>query len=340
MAYWTPGVDVFIGVLLLALSLLALTLNPVVIFYNIRQKRSLSTILFCAIAATDILVGLTGLYPSYNFITHHHKRCGANPLCKHQETQKHSRIKTTQTLFLMLGLGGSSLATVSLAVVRYIKIKFPFNQIRRLYIYLYAAVLNLYMIALFSYILSQKTMIWVVPGQALFLTIQTGGDMLYSLVAVPFYLNYLLSILASLLTVLTLVKSRDLSEIQRQRLAGSRKIILMNIGVTGLSFLMIVQEVDVQTAAIGQANQLLMLVAWNLYPRVLAVANPVVFVVMTWDKFRGRWWEKRRISVASVNVSGNGGNEAVQKQMEVVLSAFKARRSASEVQENPAKDTT
>ena len=189
-------------------------------------------------------------------------------------------------------------------------------------------------------------MVWIVPGQALFLTIQTGGDVLYSLVAVPFYLNYLLSILASLLTVLTLVKSRDLTEIQRQRLAGSRKIILMNIGVTALSFLMIAQEVDVQTAAVGKANQLLMLVAWNVYPRLLAVANPVVFVVLTWDKMRGKWWERRRVSVVSGNVSGTVSGVdregAVQKQMEVVLSALKTRRNQSvpDVKENQAADTT
>ena len=125
------------------------------------------------------------------------------------------------------------------------------------------------------------------------------------------------SIAASLLSVLTLLRSRDLTEIQRQRLAGSRKILLMNVGVTVLSFMMIVDEVDVQTSWPGQPNEVLLLVVWNIFPRSLAVLNPLVFIVLTWDKMRGSWWRRRRVSVVSSVVRGaSSGVTEVNRQSE------------------------
>ena len=142
--------------------------------------------------------------------------------------------------------------------------------------------------------------------------------MLYTLVALPFYLNYMFSIAASLLSVLTLLRSRDLTEIQRQRLAGSRKILLMNVGVTVLSFMMIVDEVDVQTSWPGQPNEVLLLVVWNIFPRSLAVLNPLVFIVLTWEKMRGSWWRRRRVSVVSSVVrAASSGVTEVNRQNEV-----------------------
>ena len=50
MAFYSPTIDISIGVLILLLSLLTLALNAVVIVYNMRQKRTLSTLLFFSIA--------------------------------------------------------------------------------------------------------------------------------------------------------------------------------------------------------------------------------------------------------------------------------------------------
>ena len=92
----------------------------------------------------------------------------------------------------------------------------------------------------------------------------------------------------------------------------------MNVGVTVLSFMMIVDEVDVQTSWPGQPNEVLLLVVWNIFPRSLAVLNPLVFIVLTWEKMRGSWWRRRRVSVVSSVVrAASSGVTEVNRQSEV-----------------------
>ena len=242
-------------------------------------------------------------------------------------------VKIVYTMLLTLGLGGSSLATVTLAVVRYIKIRFPFTRIRKIYIYLLAAIFHLYLLVLFSYVLSLNKALWIVSAQTLFLSVETGGKLLYSLVALPFYLNYLLSITASMLSVLTLLRSRDLTEIQQQKLAGSKKIILMNIGVTVLSFLMVAGEVDIQRSSPGPPSHGLMLVVWNLFPRTLAVLNPVVFIVMTWERMKEKWRRRRRrsgVSSKSGSTLRRRGNGELGRQFTMDCQIAEGSREVAE----------
>ena len=57
-----------------------------------------------------------------------------------------------------------------------------------------------------------------------------GGKVVYVLYTLPYCFSVSVSILASLLTVVALLRSGQLTEMQQQKLRGGRKVIVMNIG--------------------------------------------------------------------------------------------------------------
>ena len=210
---------------------ISLILNPVVFYYNFKQRRSLVTFLFQLLAITDFIYTHRTIWAAWNLLKRSH-----DPLY-------YPRPGAIYRIFTCLSyvLGYSSMfITMTLGILRYVKIRFPFFALRNKRMIVMVAVTSIVIDSVWSLVVimvanlqTNGKYIWFSPTQSVW-DMPDNGDGIIELagifvVTVPFYIKVGAAVLFSLLTVIHLssAKGQEIPEIKRRSI---KMIVLLNVG--------------------------------------------------------------------------------------------------------------
>ena len=222
-------VNYIYGILLLISSPISLLLNPLVFYYSYKQKLTLASSLFLLLSAIDFLFSFRSINTTYNLL-----KPDLEPLYDTAPSDY-------QRFQAMLGytLGYSSMfITMTMCIVRYVKIKAPFWSINYRNCIASVAITGIAIDLLYSLAVGVMTSFvyadtWFSVLQGMIST--TDSDqyreeiITYAIIMVPFYIKIGFSVVFSLLTVIHLrsEQGQSLPEIKRRSIVT---IVMLNAG--------------------------------------------------------------------------------------------------------------
>ena len=222
------AVNYIYGTLLLISCPISLLLNPLVFYYSYKQKLTLASSLFLLLSAIDFLFSFRSINTTYNLL-----KPGLEPLYDTSPSDY-------QRLQAMLGytLGYSSMfITMTMCIVRYVKIKAPFWSLNHRTCVASVAITGIVVDLLYSLSVGVTTSFvyadtWFSVLQGMISTTDSEYReeiLTYAIIMVPFYIKIGFSVVFSLLTVVHLrsEEGQSLPEIKRRSIVT---IVLLNAG--------------------------------------------------------------------------------------------------------------
>jgi hypothetical protein len=277
--------DILVTIYLVVCFLISICLNPAVFIYNWRKKNSVPVFLFRCMAVNDFLTCI--FIPIKVVIEAVDSECsireeGANEgkSCIEREQVGASFEIRFYSLVTWVFVYMPNFIAALMAICRFVQIRFPFFPLELKHLIISIVMFGAYTLGLSCFVAFSPESKYTVHKQIL-----VGGlrfDALYSTVLVytwPCLLSQILSIVASLLTILHLCKKKPVAE----QTAGISKKSSLKILLT--NFCSIFNNIATGTSMIAPEGSVTsytaQFVTIVLTPVLLSCFNPTVFIALT-----------------------------------------------------------
>eukprot|EP00116_Pleurobrachia_bachei_P006027 sb/3466289/ len=321
--------DTLISISLLILLLLSSLMNPLVFNHNWRGARTLPKFLFRVLATVDFLTCLVIPLNSISQIA----APGPSPCSSNNtmviagdlycEVQHHPTILqgVLSTVILTL-IEAPSGITATLAICRYIQIRWPFRHLRTTYTAWIMAGYIGYNVATQAVIVFHRgsmyfTEIQIVRNFFLFSRKRSSVHLTSILSMWPSIMVQLVGIAASILTIISLFKrpkriSTAVGKKQHRSRKSSIKILITN--ATGLLYTALALLYLFHDLMEGMAGVYFIFVFLVILPAVLSCVNPMVYLLFTREALnikreggmKNKSFQMQRVSGRLSNMSGPG----------------------------------
>jgi hypothetical protein len=277
--------DILVTIYLVICFAISICLNPTVFIYNWKKKNSVPVFLFRCMAVNDFLTCI--FIPIKVVIEAVDSECSIREEGWNDGRSciRRRRLENSAPLMLYSFVTWHLIFTPNfiaalMAICRFIQIKFPFFPLQLKHLIIPSVIFGAYTIGLSGYVSFHSDSIYEVNKQ-----IRTGGfkfDSLFLTILVytwPLLLSQILSIVASLLTILHLCKRKAIAE-QTAMISkkSSLKILLTNFGSIFNNIAMVSSMVAPEESGTSSKAQFVTTV---LTPVLLSCFNPIVFIALT-----------------------------------------------------------
>ena len=286
--------DILIALTVILIALTSSTLNPIVFRNNYGKKKSIARDLFLTLSTTDYLssivipvnftVGLLLPKEEGCAIEHNATFCQT----RYYEYQRNARLsEKIVSCFVWYLTFSPHIITCALAICRWYQICFPLRHLNRKIVgFILATLCFLFSVYLFVKIFSEPPAQMVIAIQTVisFFAVLTIGRSKFIIIFEDLMLISLAStaILASILTIVNIVKSQGLALDQERRARKIKctiKIGLLNLGnvifIAVLMSLSLTKENTIKHTRLQTTS--------CLFAIVQSAFNPVVYILLTRD---------------------------------------------------------
>ena len=303
-SYWWRVSDVIHGSLLVLLFLLSTTLNPIVFYHYWKLPSTLPNILYRILASADFITNLVRplKMTSLHFSPTHYP----SPIVK-RDLNILSRVST---VVVRMSMTISFAAVALLALTRAIKIQWPFFHIRKLFVFLWLALVAVFelVVLVLEMIVEKKYMRGVLCLGAVVSLKEVPDDesggrikatLLARLAMHPMYVHAVIATIVSIWAVLALARTIQQSTVNknsgvqnpgiretafqkiRTKFKGCGAIVVINLTsmITTISLLAYIYQVKRQVFDDGRISFCHSTYVVNfILPSLIAATNPLILM--------------------------------------------------------------
>ena len=301
--------DIYIGVSCICLLLLSTVLNSRVFYHNYRKHSSVARTLYLCLSATDLVAScvLLGCF-SVDVFKMKEKECNNNTSTECTERYFWRRVPANfeMRIYTVISFTMSfspAHITAFLATTRFLKIKYPFLQIKLKYVIISLLLTLTWVPIIVSMAMfvkveeskcgpvkhSSNPFAWNYCPEIFGVTTNSRGYF-YTMIAVPVFLQ-VGAMFASILNTYELIKVylNPVSEgagREENRMKSSLKILLTNLGsfIHVLMIAIVAGQTDALITDKIKVNVAVMYILFQtIIPALVSALNPIIYIILTPD---------------------------------------------------------